>query len=53
MKLAVRSDAMPGPDWAFDIPEFDLQPGTTVDKNAQITKPAGEHGSCVFRSLAD
>ncbi len=41
LALSIPAADLPGPSWAFDIPEFDLQPGTTVDKNAQITKPAG------------
>ncbi len=41
LRLSIQADALPGPDWAFDIPEFDLKPGTTADANAKITKPEG------------
>lgn len=41
LTLSIRPEDLPGPGWTFEIPEFDLQPGTTVDGNGQITKPAG------------
>jgi hypothetical protein len=41
LTLSIRSDDLPAPGWTLEIPEFDLQPGTTVDKNAQIAKPEG------------
>ena len=41
LELSVQPADLPGPDWRLEIPAFDLEPETTVDKNAQITKPEG------------
>ena len=41
LNLSISAEDLPGPGWSFEIPEFDLKPGMTVDQNARITKPKG------------